>query len=87
MSSSPAIRDSVFISYSHKDKRWLEKVQTHLKPFARNKSINFWDDTKLRPGSKWKTEIQAELSAAKVAVLLVTADFLDSNFINDLTVG
>jgi hypothetical protein len=50
-------REQVFISYSHKDKEWLEKLTTMLKPLVRNQTINVWDDTKIKAGSQWKDEI------------------------------
>jgi hypothetical protein len=72
-------RSKVFVSYSHFDKEFLTDVQRHFKPFLGK--IDFWDDSKIQPGQKWKEEIRKAIDETKVAILLVSTDFLGSEFI------
>jgi hypothetical protein len=82
--SSQVTRDQVFISYSHKDQRWLEDLQTMLAPIVRNEIISVWWDGKTNAGQKWREEIDKALASARVGVLLVSQHFLASEFIKDL---
>jgi hypothetical protein len=76
-------RDQVFISYSHKDRDWLEKLQIVLKPLIRKGIISIWHDTQIQAGDQWRNQIAEALGNARVAVLLVSPDFLASDFIAD----
>ncbi|MBM3496160.1 MAG: TIR domain-containing protein, partial [Armatimonadetes bacterium] len=79
----PAKSPRVFISYSHKDSRELERLKVHLRPYEWSGAVDAWDDQRLVPGQQWLDEIKAAIAVADVAVLLVSPDFLASRFIRD----
>lgn len=81
------MKDQIFISYSHQDDAYRAELETHLKPFLRNGSFTIWSDEQIRPGSQWEREIDAALTKSRIAVLLVSPDFLNSDFIHEQELG
>ncbi|MBV9256681.1 MAG: toll/interleukin-1 receptor domain-containing protein, partial [Ktedonobacteraceae bacterium] len=74
-------RSKVFISYSHEDAKHLKRLRIHLADYERKGLVDIWDDTRLIGGEDWQEEIKKAIQSAKVAVLLISADFLASDFI------
>jgi hypothetical protein len=76
------MKGSVFISYAHMDKEYLDRILVHLKPYEREYKLDVWSDAKLTPGQEWAKEIEGAIDSASVAILLFSADFLASEFIH-----
>ncbi len=76
-------RKEIFVSYSHKDTRWFDIVQTHLAPLVSYCAINIWSDKMILPGDKWPDEIKQAIQRASVAVLLLSPNYIASPFINN----
>ncbi len=74
-------RQSIFVSYSHRDKEWLERLRVHLKPVLRFADLDLWDDTRIKVGENWSKAINAAIDQTDIAILLISADFLASDFI------
>lgn len=75
------LKPSIFISYSHKDVTWKERFITQLAVLEKQSHIDLWDDSRIAAGSDWYDDIIKAMTRAKVAVLLVSANFLTSKFI------
>jgi hypothetical protein len=75
-------RDLVFISYSHQDRDWLDRLLVFLKPFA-GPNFKVWADPHIRVGEELRRDITGVLAQSCVGVLLVSPDFLASDFIRN----
>lgn len=77
-------RQHVFISYCRRERRWVDELLKHLRPLRRRGMVPTWlDSENIPPGSDWETELARGLRNAKVAVLLVTKNYLASDFITE----
>lgn len=70
----------VFISYSHLDEPFRKDLEKHLAVLRRNGYIDTWTDRKIIPGEEWNETIQEQLLYAKIILLLISSDFLASDF-------
>ena len=72
---------TIFVSYSHRDEEWKERVLLQLRVATRAFGIDVWDDRRVQSGQPWRAEIESALGEARVALLLVSANSLTSSFI------
>ncbi|MFN8384387.1 MAG: toll/interleukin-1 receptor domain-containing protein [Anaerolineales bacterium] len=72
---------SVFISYSHKDEEWKNRLETHLRVLEMQEILNVWEDRQIEAGDDWYPEIENAINNATIAILMISANFLTSKFI------
>lgn len=77
MKSKPVI---VFYSYSHKDEPFKEQLETHLALLRRKELIKVWHDRRIIPGQDWEATIDRQLDEADIILLLVSPDFMASDY-------
>ncbi len=71
----------VFISYSQKDeKRFRLALDSHLKILQRQRVITTWHDRMIKPGTEWKDVIDANLEQSQIILLLVSSDFMSTDY-------
>ncbi len=74
-------KPSVFISYSHKDEIWKDRLVTHLGVLQEQGLLGIWEDRQIEGGGDWLPEIEKAIESAHVAILMISANFLTSKFI------
>ncbi|OBP14812.1 hypothetical protein A5320_13925 [Rheinheimera sp. SA_1] len=75
---------NIFISYSHADEALKDQFVKHLNPLKRMGLIAEWHDRKILAGDKWAQEISKNLATSKIIVLLVSIDFINSEYCYDI---
>jgi tetratricopeptide (TPR) repeat protein len=70
----------VFFSYSHKDEALCDELNAHLAALKRQNAIKNWTDRRITAGDDWRDEIEKHLDSADLILLLVSSDFLNSDF-------
>jgi hypothetical protein len=71
----------IFVSYSHADSKQKDRLLKHLTPLQDSAEFDVWTDSGIAVGEKWEPAIEKALSTASIAILLITADFLSSDFV------
>jgi hypothetical protein len=74
----------VFFSYSHKDEPLRDELEKYLSKLKRQKLISAWYDRKIGAGVEWKGQIDGHLDSARIILLLISADFLSSDYCYDI---
>ena len=74
----------LFFSYSHKDESLRDKLANHLKLLERQGVISAWYDRDITAGTEWEGQIDEHLESAQVILLLISADFLASDYCYDI---
>ncbi|MBV8808724.1 MAG: toll/interleukin-1 receptor domain-containing protein, partial [Acidobacteriaceae bacterium] len=80
----PPASVELFYSYAHSDEPLCKELQKHLTALKRAGLISDWYDRKIEPGSEWAAQIHEALERAGIILLLVSADFLASQYISDV---
>ncbi|MEK7256934.1 MAG: toll/interleukin-1 receptor domain-containing protein, partial [Bacteroidota bacterium] len=74
-------RFNIFLSYSHQDEALKDRLHVFLAPLRRSGKIAVWHDRQILPGQEWDTAIKQEVATADLVLLLVSPDFLASDYI------
>jgi hypothetical protein len=73
----------IFISYSHRNEKWKERLVTHLKVLELEGCCQLWHDRNIQAGTDWSPEIENQLNEADIAIMMISTDFLTSEFIRE----
>ncbi len=71
---------TVFISYSHQDQTLLQKLDKHLSNLKQQHIITSWYDGDITAGTEWRSQIMQHLNNAQIILLLISDDFMASDF-------
>jgi uncharacterized protein YjbI with pentapeptide repeats len=74
----------IFFSYAHEDEALRNELAKHLKLLERHEVIKTWHDRQITAGDEWKNEIDTHLETADIILLLISADFLASDYCYDI---
>lgn len=70
----------IFCSYAHEDQVFVQQLKTHFAPLVRLHSWVFWTDMEISAGEEWEPTIQEHLNTAQIILLLVSPDFMASDY-------
>ncbi|MEO1375550.1 MAG: SUMF1/EgtB/PvdO family nonheme iron enzyme [Cyanobacteria bacterium J06635_10] len=74
----------IFFSYAREDAIFLQELESHLEPLKIGGLINTWHDGCIMPGEEWDRQVKERLEQAKIIVLLISVDFIKSNYCQEV---
>ena len=74
-------KHTIFISYSPQDQDWKNRIVSHLAALEKQGMIDVWDDPRLGAGEDWYPATQKAIDSARIAILLISADYLTSQYL------
>jgi hypothetical protein len=74
----------IFYCYAHEDERLLNQLKSHLRPLQRQGLIDVWHDRDISAGVEWEQEISKHLNEAEIILLLVSPDFMNSDYCSSI---
>lgn len=83
VSASSALKKApikIFFCYARKDKELRDELEKHLEPLRRTGKITTWHDRAIQPGKEWKKEIDIHLNSSNIVLLLVSPNFMHSDY-------
>ncbi len=83
MTPADASKLELFYSYSHKDEVLRDQLQSHLSLLKRQGVIAEWHDRRISAGREWEGQIDQHLNTSQIILLLISADFLASDWATD----
>src|SRR5438270_4027421 len=70
----------VFYSYANKDQAFRDELENHLRNLSEQGIITSWSNHNINAGEEWAKVINANLDDADIILLLISSDFISSNY-------
>ena len=70
----------IFFSYAHEDEKFRKELEKHLSFLKRSKKIIGWHDRRISAGANWEQEINDNIDQAQVILMLISPDFINSDY-------
>src|SRR6266699_792219 len=74
----------IFFCYARKDKKLRDELEKHLEPLKHSGQITVWHDREIQPGMEWKREIDRHLITSDIVLLLISPNFMNSDYCYNL---